>query len=204
MSFPTIEFPTLLFPPIVFPSVQWGETSATFVPLGGALPEAPITAALVFALQAGAFVLADIAGRGWCIPGGRLEPGETPEQAAHRETHEEIGAILGPLEPLGHYILSPIANPTTVTTSPGSEDAVEQTSQSVAVPHTQTPDARLRLAIAYRAEVETLTPLPAGTESRGVRRCSFTDLPTVYYAWDPLLEAMFHYVVHGSPTASPD
>lgn len=27
----------------------------------------------------------------WCLPGGYIDPGETPAQAAIRETHEEIG-----------------------------------------------------------------------------------------------------------------
>lgn len=29
----------------------------------------------------------------WSIPGGALRPGETPEQGAHREATEEIGAL---------------------------------------------------------------------------------------------------------------
>jgi 8-oxo-dGTP pyrophosphatase MutT (NUDIX family) len=32
----------------------------------------------------------------WAFPGGRLDSGETPEQAALREMHEEIGLALGP------------------------------------------------------------------------------------------------------------
>ena len=32
--------------------------------------------------------------RGWDIPGGHLEPGETPEAAMRREVLEEAGAVL--------------------------------------------------------------------------------------------------------------
>lgn len=34
-------------------------------------------------------------------PGGRIEPGETPEQAAIRETYEEVGLRVGPLSASG-------------------------------------------------------------------------------------------------------
>jgi 8-oxo-dGTP pyrophosphatase MutT (NUDIX family) len=40
---------------------------------------------------------------GWEIPAGRIEPGETPEQAAVRETVEETGWRPGPLRSLGSY-----------------------------------------------------------------------------------------------------
>jgi 8-oxo-dGTP pyrophosphatase MutT (NUDIX family) len=40
---------------------------------------------------------------GWEVPAGRLDPGETPEQAAARETYEETGWRPGPLRHLTTY-----------------------------------------------------------------------------------------------------
>lgn len=40
---------------------------------------------------------------GWEIPAGRIDPGETPELAAARETLEETGWSPGPLRPLVRY-----------------------------------------------------------------------------------------------------
>jgi 8-oxo-dGTP pyrophosphatase MutT (NUDIX family) len=37
----------------------------------------------------------------WALPGGRLDPGETPVDAALRELHEELGLSLAPEQVLG-------------------------------------------------------------------------------------------------------
>lgn len=40
---------------------------------------------------------------GWELPAGRIDPGETPAEAAHREVLEETGYRPEPLQPLGSY-----------------------------------------------------------------------------------------------------
>lgn len=44
--------------------------------------------------------------RGWELPGGKLNPGETPERAAEREVWEESGATIANLTWLFEYKIS--------------------------------------------------------------------------------------------------
>ncbi|MDE2127039.1 MAG: NUDIX domain-containing protein [Armatimonadetes bacterium] len=88
-----------------FPSVDWRQGRTTFT--AGAPPISDrILAAIVFAIQAQRFLLADIVGRGWCVPGGGLEHGETLEACVRRETLEEAGARLGSLVYLGVFTVA--------------------------------------------------------------------------------------------------
>jgi 8-oxo-dGTP diphosphatase len=48
-------------------------------------------------------VLCNIADRGWCVPSGRVEPGEASDEAARREALEEAGVTLDRLQYIGCY-----------------------------------------------------------------------------------------------------
>lgn len=43
--------------------------------------------------------------RGWEIPGGKVEVGEQPEVAAHRELYEETGVKVSSLKWIGQYVI---------------------------------------------------------------------------------------------------
>ncbi len=88
-----------------FPTVYWEfmDRWATFEPCESLPEDTPVKAVVVFAWFEGGFVLANIAGRGWCTPSGRIERGETLLQTAARETREETGAEIEDLRMIGRY-----------------------------------------------------------------------------------------------------
>ena len=89
-----------------FPTVRWGDVDATFSSESVDVPTESVAAVVVFAIHWDGFVVADIPGRGWCVPSGRPEKGETPLDAAIRETAEETGCTLVNPVPIGAYILT--------------------------------------------------------------------------------------------------
>lgn len=83
-----------------FPTAVLGDGRLDFFPTPFQPPD-PVFAVVVFAWQAESVLLADIPGRGWCVPSGRVEIGETPDQTAIRETYEETGAVIAPPSLIG-------------------------------------------------------------------------------------------------------
>lgn len=145
-----------------FPMVCWGAQTVTFVTADPSSPnDDHPPAALVFAFHGDRIVLADIRGRGWCIPGGRLNAGECAVDAARREAWEEAGVTLGTLRKLG-------------ATMEVSADGSMQI-----------------LAVSYVASTEGFSPIPETSESSGIRLARRDELATLYYRWDALMEAMF-------------
>ncbi|MFN7018204.1 MAG: NUDIX domain-containing protein [Fimbriimonadales bacterium] len=144
----------------------WAGRRMRFVPAEQAMEfPAPRYVVVLISDGAGRYLLANIRGRGYCAPSGRIEAGETPEAAARREAYEEAGAILGQMEQMGMYLLSPCS----------AEQA--------------TPCS----APVFLALAECIEPLRTDSESLGVLWASLSELPALYYDWSPLIEAVFRY-----------
>ncbi len=88
-----------------FPSGEYGRQRLQFYP---APFHAPLRAfiGLVFPWEGEQVLIADICGRGWCIPSGRVEVGETSLDAVRREAQEEAGALLSDIQYIGCYQIS--------------------------------------------------------------------------------------------------
>ncbi|MFY9234705.1 MAG: NUDIX domain-containing protein [Fimbriimonadaceae bacterium] len=88
-----------------YPTGKYGRQTLQFFP---APFRAPLRAfaALVFPWQEDEVLICNIDGRGWCIPSGRVEPGESSAEAALREAVEEGGALLSGLQYIGCYKIS--------------------------------------------------------------------------------------------------
>jgi 8-oxo-dGTP diphosphatase len=68
-------------------------------------PREMISTALVLAFDKDRLLQTHLVARGWDIVGGHIEPGESPEETARREAHEEAGARLKELHLLGYQRL---------------------------------------------------------------------------------------------------
>ncbi len=104
----------------------------------------------------------------WALPGGRCDAGETPEQAALRELHEEIALdlpgdrVLGRLDDYvtrSGYVITPVVvwggivtglapNPNEVESIhrlPIAQIAAEDAAEFVSIPESERPVIRLRI-----------------------------------------------------------
>lgn len=153
-----------------FPTVFWNslKSDADFFP-GEHLPpesEGRLWAVLTFVYYGDKVALADIEGRGLCIPSGKIEPGETLDAAAEREAWEETGARLNPNRRclIGCYRLTPRGGMGLVRYCP-----------------------------VFVAEAWGFEPIPSGSESRGLVLAAWEDVADLYFTWDALMAAVFVY-----------
>jgi len=88
-----------------FPVGQYGRQRLQFYPAPFRSPLRAF-AALVFPWDGDRVAIADIEGRGWCIPSGRVEPNESSAEAVKREAIEEAGLQLLDVQYIGCYHIS--------------------------------------------------------------------------------------------------
>ena len=99
----------------------------------------------------------------WSFPGGRLEPGESPADAARRELAEETGLSVGPLLPLGDF-------------DPTGEGAIEL---NVFAAHWQSgePVAASDAADAQFCPLQVLADVPLTPRARLACQCHHRAMP---------------------------
>jgi 8-oxo-dGTP diphosphatase len=69
-------------------------------------PTGLITSAFVLAFDRRRLLMTKLTDRGWDLPGGHIEPGESPESALRREVLEETACVLGEVRVLGYQHIS--------------------------------------------------------------------------------------------------
>ena len=119
-------------------------------------------AVIVFAKLGSEYILANIPRRGWTVPSGRIEAGETPDDTAVRETWEEIGARILPedLRYMGYYLVR------------------EESGGYATVP-------------TYFVKLTNYGDVPEGSESLGTIQCPLENVRRLYWMWDALIESVF-------------
>jgi 8-oxo-dGTP diphosphatase len=125
---------------------------------------------LVVAFHGESLVLANIRGRGYTVPSGHIESGETPEQTAVRETYEETGGRIAPqtLRHIGFHTFSDLSGPR---------------------------EGILRACPVYVADIAYFDPLPVGSESDGYILVAPADISNRYFIWDDLTASFFEHAL---------
>lgn len=90
-----------------FTKVYWGEdrhTAVSFEPFERKPAHLEVTACMAFSLDEKGRLLLVRSKRGWGLPGGHLELGESPEDCIRRELAEEASVALGDLNLVGGWV----------------------------------------------------------------------------------------------------
>jgi len=86
-----------------FTTEYWSKTRSRVEFFPATLPpDLPVSAVKAYVFRDSNLLLANIASRGWDLPGGHIEANETPEEALVRELREETGASAESFKLIGY------------------------------------------------------------------------------------------------------
>ncbi|WP_100012039.1 NUDIX hydrolase [Lentibacillus sediminis] len=153
--------------------VQWGESKVklTWKIAKTLPPEEQITSVHGFCFKDDKLLLVNLNQRGWDIPGGHIDNGETTEECFRREAFEE-GYITGSCSLLGHIIVDHNKNPNWDENS---------------------PYPKVGYQVFYRMDIDQLHVFQAKYESGERILIKPGEVTEYYHGWNELYQEVLDY-----------
>ncbi len=137
--------------------------------LRGGTCELPVTSVHGFCFAEGKVLVCNIRGRGWSIPGGHLEAGETLHECFDRELREEACASIGRAVLVGFIVADHSINATYVGRYP-----------------------RKSALAFFSAKLDEIMPYVPSKDALSRELVEVDALPNVHHQWDLVLEEAYN------------